>query len=180
MKGLFLILFAGVLAFGLYAGSPVATNNGQADVLSEPVAVVENTSAKSAEEWFSEGLDLWFDDRFEEASVAFTRAIELNPQHVKAYNLRAWMYYMLDRYEEALADYTAIIHMESVEQDDLLEAFEERGNLLCEMNLYAEAIADYTEAIRLDPEKQDNYERRERALESLAATGADISEYVGE
>jgi len=186
MKGLFLALVVSMLAVSLYAGDVPAV--GEEGTLGGPVAIVApvpvptpepaDATDKTAEEWLAEGRELWwYEDRFEEASVAFTNAIERDPTLVRAYNLRAWMYYMLDRYDEALADYATIIHMDSVESDDLLEALEERGNLLNRMGLYAEAVADYTAAIAVAPEKQSNYTAREQALERLAATGADVSGY---
>ncbi|MCL2811567.1 MAG: tetratricopeptide repeat protein [Clostridia bacterium] len=187
MKGLFLAVIVSILAVSLYAGVPVAGNEetlGGPIAIAAPVPTPEpaikpvDATDKTAEEWLAAGRELWwYEDRYEEASEAFTNAIELDPKLVRAYNLRAWMYYMLDRHDEALADYAIIIHMDSVDRDDLLEALEERGSLLSMMGLYAEAIADYAAAIALAPEKQKNYTARERALESLAATGTDVSGY---
>jgi len=168
MKELLWAIVVGILAFSLYTGdAPVTRDEGASGGMFATLAPEVGATDKTADEWYDEGFTLWFADQYEEASIAFSKAIELNPRHVEALNLRAWMYYMLDRYEEAHADYTTIITMGSVGQDDLLLAFEERANLLKWMDLYAEAIADYTQAIELAPDKTRNYVSRGQLFERL-------------
>jgi DnaJ family protein C protein 7 len=52
----------------------------------------------------------------EESIKMFTKAIELNPSYVKAFSSRAQLYFNMEKFEESLRDYEALIQLEPTER----------------------------------------------------------------
>ncbi len=65
-----------------------------------------------------------------------------------AYYNRGLVYQNLEKYDEAIEDYTKAIHLDP----DFALAYNNRGVVYHNLEKYDEAIEDYTEAIRLDPD----------------------------
>jgi len=87
---------------------------------------------------------------YQKATIAFTKAIELDPSLAIAYCNRGWVYVKLGQYEEAIADCTKAIELDP----SLAFAYNCRGWAYTELGQYEQAIADYNKAIELDPSLQ--------------------------
>ena len=57
------------------------------------------------EEWFNKGVALMNQNNYDGATLAFDKAIELNPQYVEAWAGKGWSLYGSGRYNEALLAY---------------------------------------------------------------------------
>ena len=84
----------------------------------------------------------------------FTEAINFNDEPFAGdfYN-RGLTYYNLEKYNEAIADYSKAIEL----KPDYADAYINRGNAYCNLNKYDEALADYNKAIDLKPDDVDAY-----------------------
>lgn len=65
----------------------------------------------TAEEYCQRGNSLYNDERYEEASEDFTRALELDPVNIEAFIGRSKTYPHLDEWDKAMADCTKAIEM---------------------------------------------------------------------
>ncbi len=87
-------------------------------------------------------------ERYSEAVVDLTQAIELDLEYKWAIASRGETYQLMKRYPEAITDYT-----QAIELDPEYEwAITQRGYTYQLMERYSEAVADLTQAIDLDPE----------------------------
>ncbi len=95
----------------------------------------------------SQGVAYNNEGDYDNAIVAFTKAIELDPNYALAYGNRGWVYIKLGQYEQAIADSTKAIELDS----NLALAYNNRGWAYTELGQYEQALADYNKAIELDP-----------------------------
>ena len=79
---------------------------------------------------------------------AYSKAIQLDPTSVLAYNNRGIMKAALNRYEEAIEDYNQAIRL--VPSD--ARVYSNRGVARAALGSYVEAIEDYGEAIHRNPD----------------------------
>src|SRR3990167_8333422 len=68
-----------------------------------------------------------------------------------------------DRYEEANANYSAILDFENLDQSTMADVFLMRGSVLCKLQDFEGAIEDFDEAIRLRKNNTDALELRATA-----------------
>jgi len=105
---------------------------------------------KSGNPWghYMLGLSAWKSDDFEVAEVAFVRAIELDPSHVKSLLNLSRVYLESERSEEAL------VRIEEALELDALFGVSHRmqGRAFHELGRLEEAADAYREAIRIDEE----------------------------
>lgn len=66
---------------------------------------------KSAEEYFNDGISLYEQNKYEEAIIAFTKVIELDPNYKDVYYWRGYSYCKLSQGEK-VADYTKSIQID--------------------------------------------------------------------
>ena len=78
----------------------------------------------------------------------FTKAVELNPNLVEAYEKRAIHYYFQRRYDKAIHDYTKVIEL----KPEGSEAYLMLGSAHLKKGELEPAIYNLTRAIELDPE----------------------------
>ena len=90
---------------------------------------------------------------YTEAIAAFTEAIRLNPNDIEAYIGRAQAYTALKKYDEANADYTAVIEMTEEQPYQQASAYVGRAGVGEETGRLADAESDYTAALALLGEK---------------------------
>ena len=90
---------------------------------------------------------------YAEAIAAFTEAIRLNPNDIEAYIGRAQAYAALKKYDEANADYTAVIEMTEEQPYQQASAYVGRAGVGEETGRLADAESDYTAALALLGEK---------------------------
>lgn len=84
---------------------------------------------------------------YECAIEHFTRAIRLDPRFAEAYNQRAIVRYMLERYEESLEDCKHTVELMPLH----FGAWAGMGHCHAHEGRLEEALACYTEALRINP-----------------------------
>jgi tetratricopeptide (TPR) repeat protein len=89
----------------------------------------------------------------------FTKALQLNPNLVEAYEKRAIHYYYQWKYDKAINDYTKIIEL----KPRSVEAHKMRGLCYLKQEKLEGAIADLSHAIELDPQLASAYGYRAEA-----------------
>jgi tetratricopeptide (TPR) repeat protein len=92
-----------------------------------------------------------------EASISlalskFSRAIEIDSAFGLAFANRGLAYYRMKRPDDALRDYNRAIDLQTIQQGNRAELFNNRGILLGETGRTTEAVADFNAAIRLNPD----------------------------
>lgn len=109
--------------------------------------------------------------------AALDRAIQRNPQDVRAYFLRGWTYNRQGNHARAIADYDQVIRINP--QD--WSAFNNRGRAYQAQGNNARAFADFDEAIRLNPRVWNAFFNRGRLYQNqrdYARAVADLDEAV--
>ena len=86
---------------------------------------------------------------YAEAIAAFTEAIRLNPNDIEAYFERAQAYAALKKYDEANADYTAVIEKTDAQPYLQASAYVGRAGVGEETDKLADAESDYAAALVL-------------------------------
>ncbi|MFW6242519.1 MAG: tetratricopeptide repeat protein, partial [Thermodesulfobacteriota bacterium] len=64
------------------------------------------TEERSSEAWTNEGMEQARRGNLDEALVAYTRALEVNPENAAAFNNRGLVYARKGMYRRAIEDYT--------------------------------------------------------------------------
>ncbi len=115
--------------------------------------------------------------KLEKALVDYTKAIDLNPSYWPYYEDRGDVYDEVERYDEAISDYTIAIQKYLSENHKFLvpgsydaglaELYHRRASTYQYNNQYAEAIADYTILINISPAIPDFYYTRSRLYELI-------------
>jgi len=108
----------------------------------------------------------------------FTKALELNPNLVEAYEKRAFHYYYQRRYDKAIQDYTKVIEL----KPDGSEAYRMRGSAHLKKEELQLAIDNLNRAIELDPRAASAYGFRAEAyrLSGMATEAVrDSTEAIG-
>jgi tetratricopeptide (TPR) repeat protein len=77
-------------------------------------------------------------------------------ERVKAHVRRGLIYSAQQRYEDAVADFTAAIQLNPQDAD----AYSMRGAVYRDLGRYSEAVSDLTQAIQLDPQSLQSYVMR--------------------
>lgn len=108
------------------------------------------------------------------ALAAGNALVEDYPDEKLAFMSRGLILASLERYEEAIADYTRAIELDPA----YTAAYVNRGNVYDDMERYEEALADYTRAIELDPALPESYFNRANGYVSLEQYDAAIADYT--
>lgn len=127
---------------------------------------------------------MYFYKRGVESSLAnrkihyFTKALELNPNLVEAYEKRAIHYYFQQRFDNAIHDYTKVIEL----KPGAAEAYRRRGSAHLKNGELEPAIDSLSRAIELDPRVASAYGYRAEAyrLSGMATEAVrDSTEAIG-
>jgi tetratricopeptide (TPR) repeat protein len=102
-------------------------------------------------------------DQHEDAAVAFTRIIDLNPNDADAYFRRGLAYSFKGQYDLAIGDFTKTIELEPRNPS----AYENRATMYYRKGLYDQALTDYTKAIEIAPDYSVAYANRAMAYFAL-------------
>lgn len=128
------------------------------------VSISGATLAQTAKEWDSKGYDYKMEGNYEKALECYTKAIEVDPTYVWAYDGRGDLYRLnLKDYEKAVEDYTTCIKIGS----DNSSWYLFRGNSYYSMGKLRKAIADYTKGLEIDPDQTWFYDNRGSAYNDL-------------
>lgn len=96
---------------------------------------------------YNRGRSFRLQASYPEAIEDFSETILRDPQHVKAFRLRAVSHRDLGDYLDAITDFDRAICIDPKSAD----AFHNRGNTWIGLGKFRNAIADFTHAIELDP-----------------------------
>jgi tetratricopeptide (TPR) repeat protein len=108
-----------------------------------------------AEKWFNKANEAKkVEKNLDLALKYYSKAIELNPEYVFAYNNRGLAYSHLKEYDKAISDYNRAIEL----NPEHAKAYYNRGVAYSDLKEYGKAISDYNKAIELNPEHAPSYE----------------------
>lgn len=102
--------------------------------------------------WAERGKNL------EEGLDLINRALEAEPDNGAFVDTRGWIYFMMERYEEALSELKRAIELE---KDAVI--YDHLGDTYKKLSRTEDAVAAWIEALRLDPENEDY---RDKLLDS--------------
>jgi len=132
----------------------------------------ESDNDLAAKAWYSVSY-LFSDENPEGSLLASDEAIQLKPDFAEAYNIRGNAKAVLDRNEDAIADYDEAIRLKS----DYANAYYNRGTAKDELGHHEDAITDFDEAIRLKPDIVNAYNNRGNAKAVLDRNEDAIADY---
>ena len=115
-----------------------------------PKRRVTKAPAAKDTDWNAAAQALWKDGRYTDPNKAkdyWDKAIAANPQMAEAYNNRGLAFYNLERYQQAINDFSQAIRM----KPQYAEAFNNRGNAYYALDQYAKAEADFNKSLELKP-----------------------------
>ena len=104
-------------------------------------------SAKTAEEWYDEGVSLLELGEFEKSIKCFSKVIELYPGYVEAYLNRGSAYLNLGKFREAIKDLDKAIEL----NPKGAAAYYNRGLSYLMLDQHEKAIEDFDKAMELKP-----------------------------
>jgi tetratricopeptide (TPR) repeat protein len=135
---------------------------------------------KTKSEWLEEGNRFYRLNCYEEAMVAYEKAIRIDPSYIFAHYNKGLALTGLKRYEEALATYEQTIQLDS----KYVNAYTMKGSVLAALKRYEEALVTYDCIIKLNPNNATAYceignalhclERYEEALERRAEVSSAV------
>lgn len=108
------------------------------------------------------------------AEEAYTQAIELDQQFVKAYSARGFSRYAQGKFDAAITDYSSAIELDP----QFAEVYAARGLAYYELGEFGDAVADYTKALELDPQFAEVYSARGLAYDKQGDLDAAIADYT--
>jgi tetratricopeptide (TPR) repeat protein len=107
----------------------------------------EAVNRLSATDWNEKGTALLGANKWQEARVAYTRAIELDPKYTRAYANRGLVYSLLGNHLQAIRDYDRVIELDP--RDEI--GYFGRGGAYESLGDYKQAIRDFDKAIERNP-----------------------------
>ena len=122
---------------------------------------------------FKQGLALQKDRKCTEAIVKLDQALSYDPEMVEAYHVRAICHWRWDRFDQALADYSATVRL----KPDYAAGYASRGAVHRQKGDLDAALADWDMAIRLDPAPAYPRMRRAEVLRERDDFDGALKEY---
>lgn len=107
------------------------------------------SSAQKAAQQLELGRKYLTEQNYAEAVVAFTEAIQLDPNNIDAYMGRAEAYKALQKYEEATSDYSTVIEKTADQPYTQALAYQGRADLYEQTEEWAKAESDYSAILPL-------------------------------
>ena len=120
------------------------------------VEIIGQAAGNAAEEAWKRGNAHLDQRNYEGAIEEYSKAIEINPDYVHAYNNRGNIYRRQGEYEKAIEDFSQAIRI----NPDYAWAYNNRGSTYSRQGEYEKAIEDYSQAIRIKPDYADFYYNR--------------------
>ncbi len=109
------------------------------------IAFAISSQAQSAKSMYKTGLAFSENQNYSDAINTFSKAIELNPEMVKAYAARAHVYELMGDFDSACIDYTRATALKPNEE----EYYYFRANLCLKEKKYEEAVITADKALSL-------------------------------
>ena len=116
--------------------------------------------------WCINGNVLYYQAKYDDALLAYEKAIDLDSNMAVAWNGKGIALYSLGRYDEALQAYEKAIEL----KPDLAVAWNSKGNALNYLGRYDEALQAYEKAIELKPDYAVAWNNKGNTLNALRRT----------
>jgi tetratricopeptide (TPR) repeat protein len=129
---------------------------------------------RDAREAYDAGLRLMKATRYEQAALNFTRAVDLKPDFIDAYRMRARVYVAEYNPDPAVRDFSRVLDLNPNDPSALVE----RGFAFLDKKDYPTAIADAGRAIALQPEFGRAYTLRATALRAMGDAGRAVQDFT--
>lgn len=115
--------------------------------------------AKDGDTWFRRGRASAAQENYDQAIVAFNKAIALDPKNVTVYESRGDAYLGKKEIERAIADYNEALRLlpKDADPSDRARLLRQRGVAYFLAENYDRALVDQDEVIRLAPKSAMNY-----------------------
>ena len=110
----------------------------------------------NAEDWFEKGYSFQISNQYEEAIMAYTRALNINPRFVEVYNNRGNAWADKGDLDRAITDYNMALEINPRHA----KAYYNRGNAWADKGNLDSAIADYNMALAMNPRDAEAYNSR--------------------
>ena len=123
------------------------------DVQAFVTAIHMFPSQKTKEQWLDEGNILQNSSHYEEALVAYERALQLDANYADAYDAMGDAYSSLHRYQEAFDAFHRAIQLDPT----YAHAYEGKGHILYNRQRYQEALVAFERALQLDSDAVSAY-----------------------
>ena len=130
---------------------------GEVDEDEEEKPLMEKYEEGEEVEFHDKGVQLFKDEKYEEAIVFFNKAIEKDPGYEKAWYNKGLIQKKLGRDDDALESFTKALEV----FPDYSKAWFNKGIILQKLYRYVEAIECYEYALEIDP----NFEKAEEAID---------------
>ncbi len=108
-------------------------------------------SHDSDKSYYDRGADHYFAKQYSEAIEDLTKAIEIDPDNYRVYDLRGSAYKSLKQFDRALSDYNRALEINP--QFD--NAYRNRAHVFRHINLLHSATADFNTAKRYTTDDRD-------------------------
>ncbi len=141
---------------------------------SAPVVVTPSAGGLTAETLFDRAIDKRKNGDIQGAIDDYTKAIEIDPKYVDAYNNRGNARSTLGDKQGAIADYNKAIELNPT----YARAYSNRGLARADLGDKQAAIVDYNKAIELDPNYALAYYNRANARDDLGDKQGAIVDYT--
>ncbi len=132
------------------------------EIVAEEEGVVAGDEAETTMQHIERGVALLLEEEYEQATIEFNKAIELNPNESSAYLYRGISYGERGEYDKAIADFTEAIEL----NPNSKQTYYNRGFVYERKGEYDRAIADYSQSIELDPAYALAYAHRASAYKA--------------
>jgi tetratricopeptide (TPR) repeat protein len=126
-------------------------------------AAIDQQLPMLAKYYFQRGNSRYFQKRFKDACIDYSKAIEIDPQLAKAWSNKGTALGKQGKYDEAIKAYDRAIEIDP----QLAQAWYNKGTALKNMCKYDEAVKAYDEAIKLDPKFAWPWNNKGNALRML-------------
>ncbi|NJK70515.1 MAG: tetratricopeptide repeat protein [Microcoleus sp. SU_5_3] len=114
-------------------------------------------------DYAKQGDACFFENRYEDAIIAYDRALEIQPDLADTWNNRGVVLTRMQRYPEAIASYEQATTI----RPNYPDAWNNRGVVLLELQQYPEAIVCYEQAIQAKPDYADAWNNRGVAFSKM-------------
>lgn len=104
-------------------------------------------SVSPAAALFEQGLNKFYEEKFEAAIQTFSKAIQQDSMYARAFHMRGESYVRLKKQEEALQNFNQAILIAGDYEDYLYS----RANLYADLKNYPAAVQDYDRVLALRP-----------------------------
>lgn len=127
----------------------------------------------NAQTLVDQGIALHQAGQFDDAVMAYTEAISIDPTAEEPFIQRGLSYRALKRFDEAIADYDQVLALDPDSVDGLVN----RGIALRAATRYDEALVDFDRAIALKPNSSPAFHNRGLTFYRLGRSSEAIADY---